>query len=398
MDIQSSNDNYISNKRMRIGNISLMAAVFVLSTAYWHLYTWYSATAPFGTLVAAVFLAVTFFCYADIKYALKDTAFWLMVFADVIALINLFVIHSNKGAILTIADFMLILYLANKVSFSKKESIISAIYVGAFFIYWTIDVKGYFKGYNTNYGGLVLISGFVFLMVAITYLFKYLNEHDSKMYLKIIAVIMTLAVFATAFKIISWYRSRCALMGLLVFVILYFIPGKLWNSKILYGIVTALGSIGAVIFSAVYVWLGIMKEQFTIRIFYKDILSGREEIWKELWEEYLKKPFTGIGSSYVMKLDWMEGLFEVHSGLLDILIVHGLVVFIICCTFLVFRLTAIRKYVINDNISKCAMAGIYAMLVTSFMENYIIVAPYSVLFLILFAIINGRENKNSLTS
>ena len=394
----------VSEKRRMTGNLSLLAAVFVLTTAYFHFYSWYSLLAPYGTLTAAVFLAVTFFCYVDIGYALSDPAFWLMIFADVLALVNLFVIGSDKGAILTIGDFLLILYLANKVVFSKKEILVSSIYTGVFFIYWTIDVKGYFKGYNTNYGGLVLISGFVFLIFAIEYCGESLRKRnegkDLKTFLgydkyqaaiKIAEVIL----FYIAFRIIAWYRSRCALVGLVVFLVLFLIPKKLWKNRVLYGILVFGATIGSVLFSAFYVWLGMMKEELTLRLFYKDIISGREEIWAELWGEYLKHPFTGIGSSYVMKLEWMEGLFEVHSGLLDILIVHGLVVFIITCTFLIFRLFWIRESCVRFLTAKVAMAGIYSMLFTAFMENYIIVAPFSLMLLMLFAYIGGiRKDKD----
>ncbi|MCR4656447.1 MAG: O-antigen ligase family protein [Lachnospiraceae bacterium] len=444
-----------NEKRRRIGNISLLAAVFILTTAYFHFYSWYSLLAPYGTLTAAVFLIVTFFCYVDVSYALKDPAFYLMAFADVLALINLFAIGSHKGAILTVADFLLILYLANKVVFTKKEMIVSALYTGFFFIYWTIDVKGYFKGYNTNYGGLVLISGFIFLIYAVEYFFHggqqgngadnaggkgptvnisaygnpaagepvkggYVNDEPEKTtepvpqvpakhdrmnsFIKLcmgtckyqrLLRLSEVILFYVAFRIIAWYRSRCALVGLVVFLVLLLIPKGIWKNKVIYGILVFSGTAGSILFSAFYVWLGVMKEELTLRLFYKDIISGREEIWAELWEEYLKKPFTGIGSSYVMKLEWMEGLFEVHSGLLDILIVHGLVVFIIVCMFLVFRLFGIREIIAQSYAARSAMAGIFAMLFTAFMENYIIVAPFSLMFLCLFAYINhiGTEAK-----
>ncbi|HAG68832.1 MAG TPA: hypothetical protein DCL38_02535 [Lachnospiraceae bacterium] len=378
------------NKREQLGNYSLMAAVFILTTAYFHFYSWYSLLAPYGTLVAAVFLIVTFFCYTDIDQALRDPAFLLMVFADLYALVNLFIIGSDKGAILTIADFLLILYLANKVSLSERQMEVCAVYIGIFFIYWTIDVKGYFKGYNTNYGGLVLISGFIFLIYEAELLYERLRTAANSRYKPATVRTAELLLFYVAFRIIAWYRSRCALVGLVVFLVLLLIPKGFWKNRVMYGLLTALGSVGSVLFSAFYVWLGMRKEELTLRLFYKDIISGREEIWAELWEEYLKHPLTGIGSSYVMKLEWMEGLFEVHSGLLDILIVHGLVVFIITCTFLVFRLLRIREICTVDTVSKTAMAGIFAMLFTAFMENYIIVAPFSLMLLMLFSFINRR--------
>ncbi|MCR4738987.1 MAG: O-antigen ligase family protein [Lachnospiraceae bacterium] len=376
-----------AEKRRRIGNLSLLCAVFVLTTLYFHFYDWYILTAPYGTLIAGFFLAITLFCYTDIRYLMRDPAFYLMVFADVYALINLFLIGSDKGAILTAADFLLIFYLANKIRLNDREMIIAALYTGAFFIYWTVDVKGYFKGYNTNYGGLVLITGFFFLIFAVEYLAPRIKDKRWRCALRAFEVFL----FALSFNIISWYRSRCALAGLIMFVILYLIPEKVWKNKILYGVLCLGSTLGAVVFSAIYVWLGRMKEVFSVRIFYKDLISGREEIWQELWEAYLRMPLTGIGSSYQMKLDWMEGLFEVHSGFLDILIVHGIVVFTVTLMFALFRLYGIRERVSSDRIAKTAMAGIFGMLFAAFMENYIIVAPFSIMLLLLFGFINNRK-------
>ncbi len=60
-------ENGISEKRKRIGNIALAAGVFVLITAGWNFYSWYEATAPYGTLVASVALGIAFLCYVNIK-------------------------------------------------------------------------------------------------------------------------------------------------------------------------------------------------------------------------------------------------------------------------------------------------------------------------------------------
>lgn len=385
-------ENGISEKRKRIGNIALAAGVFALITAGWNFYSWYEATAPYGTLVASAALGIAFLCYVNIKDALRDPAFYLMASADLLALVHLFLIGSDKGAILIVADFLLILYLANKVVFSDKLLLIGAGFTGFFFFYWTVDVKGYFKGYNTNFGGLVLITGFLFTMLLMEYVKDYLKNQKSWKYQKYLWIAQVL-LFFLAYKIIAWYRSRCALVGLLVLAILLLIPKKAWSLKPLYYILCAGATIGSIAFTGLYVWLGVLREQFQIQIFYKDILSGREEIWSELWGAYLKQPFTGIGSSYVIQVEWMDGMLEVHNGLLDILIIHGLAVFIAACCFLLYRLFGIRKIAAADPVAKCAMAGIMTMLLTSFLENYVIVPPFSLLFLFLFAIINNRIQK-----
>lgn len=379
----------ISEKRRKIGNISIFAAVFILVNACWHFYTWYTFTAPYMTVIAFIALAVSFFSYVDIKNALHDYAFWLMVVCDLVALINLFLIGSNKGAILIVVDFLLILYLANKIILDKKEFIAAGIFIGFFFYYWTFDVKGYFKGYNTNFGGLVLITGFVFSIIIFEYLRKYLEEKYPK-YAKWM-IVWEIFMFAWGYNIIAWYRSRCAFVGLLIMAVFMLIPRKFWKNKIMYGIVSFGMTLGAIAFTGLYVALDKLKEVFQIQIFYKDILSGREEIWGELWSAYLKMPLTGIGSSYEIQVEWMEGLLEVHNGFLDLLFIHGIFVFIVACTFMIFRLFAIRSIIVKDAISKAIFAAMMTMLITSFLENYVIIPPFSLMFLILFGMINHRS-------
>ena len=380
-----------SDKRIRVGNAAILASVFILTTLEWHFYTWYQATAPYGTLIASLGLLVALFCYVDIKEMVKDPAFLLMAGADAIALINLFVIGSGKGAFLTAADFLLILYLANKITLPRKWIIISASYIGFFFIYWTVDVKGYFKGYNTNYGGLILISGFFFAIYILEYLRYYLYEVKGKERAKWL-ILVTLFFFAWGYNIIAWYRSRCALLGLIAFAILMLIPVKVWKNKAFYLFVTLATTVGSILFTLLYVWLGYMKDVFRIRIFYKDIISGREEIWSDLWGAFIKQPITGIGSSYEIRLDWLKGLFEVHNGLLDILIVHGIAVFVVTIAFLIKRFLELHEAACSSHLNKCAMAGAFSMMLPAFMENFIIVPPFSLIFLIMIALVRDTDS------
>ncbi|MCR5356959.1 MAG: O-antigen ligase family protein [Lachnospiraceae bacterium] len=381
--------NEVNKKRIQAGSWAVILGVILLTNAEWHFYEWYEAVTPYGTVIASIALIVALFCYMDIKDMLKDPAFYLMAGADVVALINLFLIGSNKGAILTVADFLLILYLANKIVLSKKQVIISMCYIGFFFIYWTVDVKGYFKGYNTNYGGLVLITGFFFIVYAIEYLRDHLFNTKGIKKAKWL-IVLTVFFFAWGYNIIAWYRSRCALLGLVAFAVLILIPLKVWKNKVFYTVLTAVTTIGSVIFSLIYVWLGYMKDEFRIRIFYKDLISGREEIWSELWGAFIKQPITGIGSSYQMQLDWLGGMFEVHNGLLDILIVHGIAVFCAAIVFIIKRFLELQDAASQSHLNKCAAAGLFAMMMPAFMENYFIVPPYSLIMLILIGVIRFK--------
>ncbi|MBO4902149.1 MAG: O-antigen ligase family protein [Lachnospiraceae bacterium] len=385
-------DTVITQKRKSIAAALLFAGIFIMTAAEWNFYSWYTAVTPYGTLFASLILTACFFCCVNVSDALKDPVFYLMAGTDVLALVNLFLVKSHYGAILTIADLLLICYLANKMTVSKKWFPLFAALPAFYFFYWTVDVKGYFKGYNTNYGGLILITGFSCLMILLTHVREECKRRWPERYrvLKWILLILQLFFFALGYNIIAWYRSRCALVGLVTVTILILLPKQVFKSRILYAMVCFFTTFGAVLVSAVYVWLGRMKDVFEIRIFYKDILSGREELWGELWNAYLQKPFTGIGSAYEMQVDFMRGAFEVHNGLLDILFVHGLPVFIIACVFLFVRLLNLRTCVAGDEAGKVIFAAMAAILCTSFFENFVIVPPFSMIFLVLFMLMNCR--------
>lgn len=375
-----------NTKRIMAGNITIVVALFVLTFGCWNEIVWYEFMAPLGTLISFLALAVALLLYVDIKEAIKDRELWLVAIGCIIALVNILIVKSGFGAFFTAADVLLMLYLSDKIKMPPKMLLGVGIYLAFFFYYWTFDVKGYFKGYNTNYGGLVLITGFAFAIVLLNALIIYLKK-KSRTKLQILVTMFLIFMYAWGYNIISWYRARCALLGLVVIAFLSIVPIKVWTNKVVYTILSLGVTFGAIAISIVYIWLGYIKDVFTIQIFYKDILSGRDEIWGELWRAYLEKPLTGIGSSYVMQLSWMGGMFEVHNGLLDILIVHGIIVFLIVCVILLKKILQLRSVVASNRVAAMSMAGIMAILGASFMENFFIVPPFLLCFLIMFVYI-----------
>lgn len=382
------NQNQVFQKRIKIGNIAFVCGILILTIGCWNEYSWYEVMAPLGTLISFIFLGVTLLCYVDIRTLVFDKMFILMVAADVVTLVHLFIVGSGKGAFLTVCDLLLVLYLTEKIILPKKARIFLMCYIGFYFLYWTIDVKGYFKGYNTNYGGLVLITGFVFAIMAVFCLRDELIKRG-KQKLSYVSYVLLVILIAIGYNIIAWYRARCALLGFIVYLVLIICPKKMWKNKVLYALLRWALTFGAIIISLVYVFLG--KNDFTIEIFYKNIISGREEIWAELWNAYLHSPFLGIGSSYKMQIPWMDGMFEVHNGLLDILFVHGLSVFAIVMVMLLGLLKRLGAYAAESMPQKCALSGMYAILAASFMENFFIVPPFLLCFMVLGILVLCRK-------
>ena len=374
----------ISENRITAGNLALFAAIVILTVALWNEYVWYEAIAPYGTLISFVFLAISFLCYVPLRQAVTDRYFILVAAACAVAAANLFIVGSGKGAWLTAADVLIMIYLSDKIKLSDSLIALFCIYLGFYFFYWTYDVKGYFKGYNTNYGGLVLITGFVFAVTGFIIFHERLKQTEVAGARFLFGFI--LFMFVWGYNIIAWYRARCAFLGLAVFAVLLIIPSKIWKNKVFYTAVTLMMTLGAIAVSLVYVWLGRFIAAFNVRIFYKDIISGRDEIWADLWNAFLKSPLTGIGSSYRINVDWMGGMFEVHNGLLDILIVHGVIVFGVTVFLLIRSLMKLREEAARSIVARSAISAVFAILAASFMENFFIVPPFLLCALVLIAI------------
>ena len=371
-------------KRILIANVLLTALVVILPLALWNEYTMYEKVAPLATLITFIVLVPVFFCVTDIRTLYRDRLFLVMLAGMIIAGINIFVSGSGKGAFLTAADVLLAFYLAGRIKIPPRLLCFYYAYIGFYFYYWTYDVKGYFKGYNTNYGGLVLITGFVFAVTGLTAFYERLKktEKGGSRFLFIFILFM----FVWGYNIIAWYRARCALLGLVVFAVLCIVPEKIRRNKVFYALLTFAMTAGAIIVSLLYVWLGQFNDSFAIRIFYKDIISGRDAIWADLWRAFIRMPLSGIGSNYVIDVDWMNGVFEVHNGLLDILFVHGIFVFAAVVIILVKRLWDLREKAAEDRVSWIAVSSVFSILAASFMENFVIVPPFLVCALVLIAI------------
>lgn len=319
----------------------------------------YSVVARFASLITFVILCLLF---ASV-YKGVDRDMIIVLSGIAITGFNLFYIHSNKGAFFTAADLLLMLYVSGKIIIDKRQMLLMSGIGSIILLFWYSTVRW---DYNFNMAGLV----FMITTISCLIFFELLKEKYK--YLKYIQILSYLAglLFCTL------YHSRCAMMGLVIFGIIYICVPLILKYNWLKNLLIFLSTMGAVLFTVLYVALS--KTGFNITFLYKDILSGRQDIWYELWQALLSRPLTGIGSSYQLKSFF---IFEVHNGLFDILAVHGVLVF--CCVMymLVKRLNYFLKIVKSDNMGRLAVAGTFAILFTSFFENFFIVSPYLLVFM-----------------
>ncbi len=336
----------------------------------------YEAIAPWGTAVFFLGTVVIYIMSTRLGASrlLSFDRYTLMgVAAVIITPVNLFLIHSGMGAMLVVFDQVMICALILKGDFrlSDRGKRILSFLAAALMLIWYPVVRW---DYGFNMVGLV----FLILLIFGELILEYMKNDMELEYLKYVQILF----FITSILLSICYQARSSALSMAVFGVAFLVTPVIIEKRVLQNIWIFIFTLGSLLFSLLLPLIGRMG--WNVRILYKDTLSGRELIWGELWREFLKKPVTGIGSSYEMKSFFM---FEVHNGLLDILVVHGLPVFILIFLLLISTL----KRLFSRDLSFCpdkriAFAGVYALLFASFFENGFIVTPYSMVFFVLMLI------------
>ena len=372
----------ISSKKKIIGNYIFMIGMLTLMMLNWNVYSLYQKVEHYNAPVFGVLLIVLLFCNVEIKSLIKDKLFYLVALINIISIINLLVLKTSLYTEIIIFDITLVLFLADKVRFTKKEIFIGSAVIAFFFIYWTIDVKGYFKGYSINLGGEILITGLMFLIFLVETLALYVRAEKLQIYVILIETVIILI----GYKIISYYRSRTAFFVLLVFAaLLVFEKVVFYKEKkisdivrektgVLLGIISVLGM--AVVPKIYLIIGGRIRSEYT-QLFFKQLFSNRFEAWPALWDLVKHFPITGIGTMYMQDAGiYRDGLLDTYNSFLDLLVVHGVLVCAGVIALLIITLVKQAKNSSKSFISSVAYIIIISMICLSYSENYILTVPF----------------------
>lgn len=336
----------------------------------------YEMTGKYATLITFLLLALLAFINIDLKKAEKSEKLEILLFfiTAVVTAANLLIIKSGKGAFFVPVDMALMLLLLPKLEMTDLMRRVTAGSASLLMIWWYAYIHW---EYGFNMAGLLYIIIFMTGEIFAEYM---KNDYD----LEYMGYVQT-GLFFTTLLLTICYHARSAAVCVIIYALIWKLLPFLSERKLLYRFLIAAATVGSIIFTVFYMLLG--KLGINVTILYKDILSGRQDIWAELWEAFFKSPLTGIGSSYELKSFF---IFEVHNGLFDILTVHGVVVFALVLFLLVRRLneTADTPFSYRPD-CRLAIAGVFTLLFASFFENGFIVPPYNIVFMTLLLL--GRE-------
>ena len=304
--------------------------------------------------------------------------------------VNLFIVNSGKGAFFVPANFVLIWYLSDKMYLNSKQlRIFAGLYMGFLLFYLFIAYPKLFTTfenykYNTNTAATFTIYT---LLCAFILLEMYYEKGP------LIGLFMV-AILLKGFQLSLWHRARGAFIMLVLFMIFkYIVPGKLWKNGTFYKATYLLATFGSLAFVGLYVLIGTTGANFRLPFFYKEVFSGREAIWRELFGMLVNrdKPYmilTGIGTNFELK-----SFFEknVHNAMYNFFVIHGVPVFLGIVYFVCKRMQAFHKKVIGSRVAMCAMLAVIAVFFESFFDVDLIWADYALNLMFLLCVVNSGD-------
>lgn len=314
----------------------------------------------------------------------KDKDFIILVLLLIIIGINLIVVNSGFGAYFTAANFILIFYASDKLSFSKFELRVMSVTYLVMLLFWLIVLyPSYFGSYdasfalNTNGAATFTVYTFLCALIILEDLFtKY----------KFMGVVLVI-FFVRMIRLDLWHRARGAFIILTLFILLFYIlPKNIFNSKKLVTVLISFATFGSLLFVMIYTFVGLSGFNLFIPVFYKNIFSGRENIWYEFFTYFIKKPITGIGTNVTIK-SFVE--FNVHNAMYDILVVHGIVVFMGAVYFAIKRIVKFSENIASNKIARLAFCALISVFFESFIDVDLIWADYALNLIMLTAVIRN---------
>ena len=324
----------------------------------------YAFTVRFASVVIFVVLGVLALPYLAEHIRDRDPDLYMLLLLPVLTLSFALMSGSGLGAVFIPTDLALICYVTKYLRLTRR-AVLYLAFVGACPVsLWYSHVRW---SYNFNMVGFafMLMAFFAMILVDVMEL-RYKRQ-------------LEFLVYITAFILSVLYHTRTAISGIIAFGIFFLMRRLIVRSRRVCTAVIMLSTLGSVLFTLMYTILS--EYMYNAVVLNKHIFSGREDIWTELWLVFAASPVTGTGSGYVMK---SFEIFEVHNGMFDILVVHGVIVFIIILTMLVrmlLRLCGSLRAEAEEHIGFISMCAVFAMLISSFTENFFITPPYSLFFM-----------------
>lgn len=367
------------NKQLQqniINWITIVIWIWYLS-AQWLSVPIFQSWLKFDIIIAFTIFGLQILSYCDIKkiVTFHDKEMNMIFVISAVTGVCLILSKSRIGAFFTVFNYCILWYLSDKWYWSKIQLAAVSGTLFMIFIKWLIFP---IPGFNPNGIGTVTVFSMFSIVAMVDYLIK-----NKRICLSVQAICILLSL-----QQVVKYRGRGTLLCLLVYIIIrFFIPRQLWLKRNLYKLFCFMVTLGSIVFVFVYtaVW-AITKTELNISIFHKNLYSGREEIWYEVWNIFKQQPLIGTGSNLILE-SWP--VVNIHNAMYDILIVHGVIVFGLFLFYIIWKKMKIHKINMHNPFFITTMAGIFAVYVEGFSDMDLFWTPLMLVWCFLIVILNS---------
>lgn len=321
-------------------------------------------------------------CNVKEMLLLRDREWNYVIAILVLTVICLFFADSRSGAFFTVCNFCLLLYVSERWDWKLGPQCLALCgCLGVYFqwLFWPFLTT---TKRNPNTAGTVI----VFLTFT---MFVFIERWIQKKWLRVFLQVILLLV---AFYQLWIYHGRSTAGALLFFCIMkYLMPVVSWQKEKYYRFAFGILTIGSILFAILYTaaWQ-IFDPEREVHIFGKRLFSGREAIWLEVLQHFAKQPLWGAGTNYTI-----QSFYEVnvHNAMLDILVIHGVIVFVLVIAYIWWKMKRIYHKHPKNALFITAMSGVMAIFWESVTDMDLLWTPEFMIWSLMLMILNSDPDK-----
>lgn len=237
-------------------------------------------------------------------------------------------------------------------------------------LYVSEKQRHFFVSFLSIYGVIFLIKNWnnalynsntlaTFSFPLLVYMYIYIKQFAQKNF---IAPFLFSLFFYFAYK----YECRSVLIGEIIFVVL--LLNHTWIKLLWFKCFVVLLFVSSILLPIAWTRVWLSGFSLSLPLIKKSLYSGRESVWSAFLDYFYENPLWGTGNG-VLPIPFMEyRTYTPHNFLFCLLVVYGIFVFIIAL-FILYRILLQQRAVASENeTSRIGLAGLCAILVTSFFE------------------------------
>lgn len=346
----------------------VLTTISIINTSIFKVY---ASTALYVNILFSILGLLLF------RVELSKTSVLYLSLVAVCILLSLFMTNGGIGSVVTFLAPLLLLVVYSHLYFTKyaRRILLGLGIVGILILFlysfqYNANYKIYLKT-KLNPNTLSMFTMFFFMIVCVFGQFRHKLSYLGAF------ILLILSIYG-----MYNYESRGTTVALCCFVLMNMTPKRLYNRKVFF-VFTVLLILAGTAFPFVY--LGLYKSGYTVKIFGKPLYTGRERLWSKMFalmsDDFVKILF-GMGSNTAL---WEHDL-NVHNNFFNIIVNFGVVGYLLYYTFILNQIWNVSKYISQPVIRKSLTMFLCFVIVLGFSETtslWAVIFPFAYFGLIL---------------